>query len=36
VRSEDPERVRLLLEEFAEGFVREFLATAPVPDKPTA
>lgn len=36
VRSEDPERVRLLLEEFAEGFAREFLATAPVPDRPTA
>jgi biotin carboxylase len=36
VRSEDPERVRALLEEFAEGFAREFLAVAPVPDKPTA
>jgi biotin carboxylase len=36
VRSEDPERVRVLLEEFAEGFAREFLAVAPVPDKPTA
>jgi biotin carboxylase len=36
VRSEDAERVRVLLEEFAEGFAREFLATAPVPDKPTA
>lgn len=36
VRSEDPERVRVLLEEFAEGFAREFLATAPVPDRPTA
>jgi len=36
VRSEDPERVRTLLEEFAEGFAREFLAVAPVPDKPTA
>lgn len=36
VRSEDPERVRTLLEEFAEGFAREFLAVAPVPDRPTA
>lgn len=36
VRSEDPERVRVLLEEFAEGFAREFLAVAPVPDRPTA
>jgi biotin carboxylase len=36
VRSEDPERVRVLLEEFAEGFAREFLAVAPVPDKPTS
>ena len=36
VRSEDPERVRVLLEEFAEGFAREFLATAPVPSRPTA
>jgi biotin carboxylase len=36
VRSEDPERVRGLLEEYAEGFAREYLATAPVPEKPTA
>ncbi len=36
VRSEDAERVRVLLEEFAEGFAREFLATAPVPEKPSA
>jgi biotin carboxylase len=36
VRSEDPERVRALLEEFAEGFAREYLAVAPVPDRPTA
>jgi hypothetical protein len=36
VRSEDPERVRALLEEYAEGFAREYLATAPVPDRPTA
>jgi len=36
VRSDDPERVRALLEEYAEGFAREYLATAPVPDRPTA
>ncbi len=36
VRSDDPERVRTLLEEYAEGFAREYLATAPVPEKPTA
>ena len=35
VRSEDPERVRALLEEYAERFAREYLATAPVPDRPT-
>ena len=36
VRSENPERVRALLEEYAQGFAREFLAVAPVPEKPTA
>jgi biotin carboxylase len=36
VRSQDPERVRGLLEEYAERFAREYLATAPVPEKPTA
>jgi len=36
VRSENPERVRVLLKEYAEGFAREFLAVAPVPDRPTA
>ena len=36
VRSDDPERVRALLEEYAKGFAREYLATAPVPDRPTA
>ncbi|HEY1502481.1 MAG TPA: ATP-grasp domain-containing protein [Acidobacteriaceae bacterium] len=36
VQSEDPERVRGLLEEYADRFAREYLATAPVPDKPTA
>ena len=36
VRSEDPERVRRLLEEYGERFAREYLAVAPVPDRPTA
>jgi biotin carboxylase len=36
VRSEDPERVRGLLEEYGERFAREYLAVAPVPDRPTA
>ena len=36
VRSENPERVRALVEEYAEQFAREYLATAPVPERPTA
>lgn len=36
VRSEDPERVRALTEQYAERFAREYLAVQPVPDKPTA
>jgi biotin carboxylase len=36
VRSGDPERVRALLDEYAQRFANEYLATAPVPDKPTA
>jgi biotin carboxylase len=36
VRSGDPERVRLLLEDYAERFAREYLAVAPPPLKPTA
>ncbi|HEX4038179.1 MAG TPA: ATPase [Acidobacteriaceae bacterium] len=36
VRSEDPERVRTLLEGYAERFAQEYLAVAPVPEKPTA
>ena len=36
VRSEDPERVRRLLEEYGERFAREYLAVAPVPDRPSA
>jgi hypothetical protein len=36
VRSDDPERVRVLLEEYSEEFARRFLASMPPPDKPTA
>jgi biotin carboxylase len=36
VRSADHERVRLLLEDYAERFAREYLAVAPPPLKPTA
>ena len=36
VRSDDPQRVRILLEGYAERFAQEYLAIAPVPDKPTA
>jgi biotin carboxylase len=36
VRSPDPERVRLLLEDYSERFAREYLAVAPPPLKPTA
>jgi len=36
VRSGDAERIRILLEGYAERFAREYLATAPVPDRPTA
>ncbi len=36
VRSEDAVRVKTLLDEYAEKFAQEYLATAPVPDKPTA
>lgn len=36
VRSESAERVRVLLEGYAERFAREYLAVAPVPEKPTA
>jgi biotin carboxylase len=36
VRSGDPDRVRVLLEEYAQRFANEYLATAPVPEKPTA
>jgi biotin carboxylase len=36
VKSDDPERVRELLEQYSEEFARRFLASMPVPDKPTA
>ena len=36
VRSADPERVRLLLEDYAERFAQQYLAVAPPPLKPTA
>jgi biotin carboxylase len=36
VRSNDPDRVQAILEDYSEKFAERFLATAPVPDKPTA
>ena len=36
VKSEDPERVRELLEEYSGEFARRFLASMPPPEKPTA
>jgi biotin carboxylase len=36
VRSEDPERVRRLLEQYGERFAREYLAVEPAPAKATA
>ncbi len=36
VKSDDPERVRELLEQYADEFARRFLASMPAPDKPTA
>jgi len=36
VRSEKPERVAELLEEYSQSFVNQFLATMPAPDRPTA
>jgi hypothetical protein len=36
VRSESSERVRELLEQYAEEFARRFLASMPPPEKPTA
>jgi hypothetical protein len=36
VKSEDPERVRELLEQYSREFAERFLAAMPPPDKPTA
>lgn len=36
VRSTDPDQVRILLEDYSARFAETYLATAPVPDKPTA
>lgn len=36
VRSNDPERVRMLVEEYSAGFAERFLARMPPPPKPTA
>ena len=36
VKSDDPERVRELLEQYSEEFAWRFLASMPAPDKPTA
>jgi biotin carboxylase len=36
VRSADPDRVQAILEDYSERFIHHFLATAPVPDRPTA
>ena len=36
LRSPDPERVRVLLEDYARRFAQEFLAVEPPREKPTA
>ncbi|HXM97888.1 MAG TPA: ATP-grasp domain-containing protein [Candidatus Dormibacteraeota bacterium] len=36
LKSSDPERIRVLLDSYAQRFRNDFLATEPVPDKPTA
>jgi hypothetical protein len=36
VQSPDAERVRTLLEDYSGRFAEAYLATAPVPDKPSA
>jgi biotin carboxylase len=36
VRSNKPERVAALLEEYSEAFLHQFMASMPAPDKPTA
>jgi len=36
VKSDDPARVKELLENYSRRFVNDFLATQPVPDRPTS
>jgi hypothetical protein len=36
VRSDDPQRVKTLLDEYSAEFARRFLATMPPPEKPPA
>jgi biotin carboxylase len=36
VRSDKPERVAQLLEEYSQAFLSQFMATMPAPDRPTA
>jgi biotin carboxylase len=36
VRSEKPERVQQLLEEYSQAFLQQFMASMPPPDRPTA
>jgi biotin carboxylase len=36
LRARDAARIRILLESYAERFVRDFMATQPLPDKPTS
>jgi len=36
VKSDDPDRVRELLEEYSAEFAQRFLASMPPPEKPTA
>ncbi len=36
VRSQNPERVKQLLEEYSQAFLDKFMASMPVPDRPTA
>jgi biotin carboxylase len=36
VRSDKPERVQQLLEEYSQAFMQQFMASMPAPDRPTA
>jgi hypothetical protein len=36
VRSKEPGRVEELLEEYSQAFLEQFMASMPVPDRPTA